>query len=257
MGRDIVYLPVYYTNGSIRHAGNPFFLTSEGEVEPLIPSGETERVVVRDVLGSAVHLDNREYTACMKGTKFFTLQGNHTGELLCAVTDTVFMEPTWFKAYPVSPCRYIRLELPSDSIALSDLSFYSGENKIEEVKILTPVNSFTQTDKPEWLVDCYSATSYRGKSPNKYMDIDLGKEYKVTSLRMSSYMKSTLYARDVFELFYWNNGWKSLGKQQGNNNFLIFENVPRSSLLMLKNCSWPGASAERIFLYKEGCVIGS
>lgn len=257
MGRDIVYLPVYCANGGMRYAGNPFFLTSEGKVEPLIPSRETERVVVRDVLGSAVHLDNREYTTCMNGTKLFTLLGNHTGELLCAVADTVFMEPTWFKAYPASPCRYIRLELPSDSIALSDLSFYSERNKIEGVKILTPLNSFIQTDKPEWLVDRYSATSYRGKTPNKYIDIDLGKEYKVTALRMSSYIKSTLYAKSIFELFYWDNGWKTLGKQQGNNNFLIFEGVPRSSLLMLKNCSWPGASSERIFFYKGGDVIGA
>lgn len=60
---------------------------------------------------------------------------------------------------------------------------------------------------------------------------------------------------DDFELFYWDNGWKSLGKKKGTGNFLLFDNVPEGALYMLKNCRWKKDGGERIFIYRDNHVI--
>ncbi|QZE15546.1 hypothetical protein K4L44_06855 [Halosquirtibacter laminarini] len=57
---------------------------------------------------------------------------------------------------------------------------------------------------------------------------------------------------DSFELFYWENGWRSLGVKEGNRSSLPFHDVPNNTLLLLKNLRWPQDGAERIFTYEDG-----
>ena len=72
---------------------------------------------------------------------------------------------------------------------------------------------------------------------------------------MSPYLKTQLFYPDEFELLYWKNGWKPLGRKQANDSgFMKFEEVPQGVLFMLKNCRWKGKTAERIFTYEEGVV---
>ena len=57
------------------------------------------------------------------------------------------------------------------------------------------------------------------------------------------------------ELFYWDNGWCSLGSKEGNGSHLIYDNVPDGALFMVKNKKWKSNSAERIFIYKDGEIL--
>lgn len=53
----------------------------------------------------------------------------------------------------------------------------------------------------------------------------------------------------IYELFYFNIGWKSLGQKRAVNSSLEFEKVPQNSVLLLKDYS--AGTEERIFVYKD------
>jgi len=58
---------------------------------------------------------------------------------------------------------------------------------------------------------------------------------------------------NLYELFYWDKGWESLGKQRAKDNFLNYENVPKNSLFWLRNLT--KGKEERIFTYDKGKQI--
>ncbi|MBC7912910.1 MAG: hypothetical protein H7Y07_02200 [Pyrinomonadaceae bacterium] len=53
--------------------------------------------------------------------------------------------------------------------------------------------------------------------------------------------------QETYELFFWNNDWESLGQKTADADSLIYQNVPKGSLLMLKNIK--SGAQERIFTY--------
>jgi hypothetical protein len=57
---------------------------------------------------------------------------------------------------------------------------------------------------------------------------------------------------ELYELFYWDNKWVSLGKQTGSNETyrLTYNNVPTNALLLLRNLT--KGREERIFTYEKG-----
>lgn len=153
------------------------------------------------------------------------------------------------------PYRFVRLLLPSDSIALGELSFYTEEGRIGNVRIITSMRATGRNEVPGMITDGLGATGYRGRVAERLVDIDLGKEYMVSHIGMTSYLKTQLFCPDEFELRYWDNGWKTVERKQADHKgYLVFERVPRGALLMLKNCRWKGKTAERIFTYEKGDV---
>lgn len=77
MGKDMVYLPVYYKRGGLLPAAEPFRLRNDGTMEKLSGNEETEEVAVRMVTGAPAYDQNREYLGCMKGSRIVgLLDGN-------------------------------------------------------------------------------------------------------------------------------------------------------------------------------------
>ena len=58
--------------------------------------------------------------------------------------------------------------------------------------------------------------------------------------------------KQLYELFYWDNKWVSLGRQTGSNVTyrLIYNNVPANALLLLRNLT--KGTEERVFTYENG-----
>lgn len=59
-----------------------------------------------------------------------------------------------------------------------------------------------------------------------------------------------IYAGDVYELMYYDGGWKSLGVKTADADSIVFGNVPDGNLLYLKNLS--GGVMEMAFTYEGG-----
>lgn len=255
MGKDVVYLPVYYKRGVLLSAAAPFRLKSDGRVEILKENGKTMEMVVRGATGVAAYDWNKDYLACMRGLRIVGIGENIEEEELCRWPNSLCIERTYQEVKSQRLYRYVRLQLPSDSLALGELVFYTGQGRINDVKVLTPVQVTGRKETLEMLTDGIDATVYRGRIRDKIVDVDLGRKYKIEKIGMSPYLKTQLFYPDEFELLYWKNGWKPLGRKQANDSgFMKFEEVPQGVLFMLKNCRWKGKTAERIFTYEEGVV---
>ena len=255
IGKDMVYLPVYYKRGGLLPAAEPFRLRNDGTMEKLSGNEGTEEVAVRMVTGAPAYDQNREYLGCMKGSRIVGLLDGKSEEELCRWTDSLALQSVVRKVSARLPYRFVRLLLPSDSIALGELSFYTEEGRIGNVRIITPMRATGRNEVPGMITDGLGATGYRGRVAERLVDIDLGKEYMVSHIGMTSYLKTQLFCPDEFELRYWDNGWKTVERKQADHKgYLVFERVPRGALLMLKNCRWKGKTAERIFTYEKGDV---
>ena len=58
---------------------------------------------------------------------------------------------------------------------------------------------------------------------------------------------------DEYELFYWDDQWSSLGKQSAQEHQLIYNNVPKNALLLLRDLT--KGREERPFTYENGKQI--
>lgn len=255
MGKNIIYQPSYYEKGNVKIAADPFLLTKDGEMRPFISVGKADETVVISGVEPDFHW-NRSYLSCMTGTSVIGSSSDGTKDTLCKIATSLPIYHTKYDIDSPSSYRFLRIVLPSDSIALGDLSFYTSEGKISNVKIVSDGHSVVKDNSPDLLFDEYKYTCYRSKMKERYVDIDLGKEYELEAIGFSPYLRPILYANSSYELLYWANGWKSLGKQMGGVDYLTFENVPRDALLRLKQSTQTDRKVkERLFMYKEGEVI--
>ena len=255
MGKNIVYQPSYYEKGNVKMAAPPFLLTKEGGVRSFASVGKADETVVISGVEPDFHW-NRSYLSFMMGTSVIGSSSNGTNDTLCTIATSLPIYHTKYDIDSPSSYRFLRIALPSDSIALGDISFYSPEGKISNVKIVSDGLSVTKGNSPDLLFDEFKYTCYRNKVKERYVDIDLGKLYELKAIGFSPYLRPILYANSSYELFYWENGWKSLDKQVGGVDYLTFENVPRGALLRLKQSTQIDRKVkERLFMYKDGEVI--
>lgn len=108
MGKDMVYLPVYYKRGGLLPAAEPFRLRNDGTMEKLSGNEETEEVAVRMVTGAPAYDQNREYLGCMKGSRIVGLLDGKSEEELCRWTDSLALEPVVRKVSARLPYRFVR-----------------------------------------------------------------------------------------------------------------------------------------------------
>lgn len=84
--------------------------------------------------------------------------------------------------------------------------------------------------------------------------IVLYRKYPLYGVRKpGEYDSNDICPGDVYELYYWDNTWRSLGRQTSIGRSLKFDNVPLGALLWLHN--WSGGREERIFTYENGKQI--
>lgn len=253
MGKDIVYLPVYYRKGVLVPAAVPFHLKEDGEVVKLAEGENKEQIAIRLVTGAPAYDYNRKYVGNMQGLRIWGMSEDKPDRELCVWTDSMALERSYKPVVENKPYRYIRLVLPSDEAALGELAFYSGEERIKNASIITPLQFAKAKEVPEMLLDGLDATVYCGKTQNRIVDIDLGRAYRITKIGLAPYLQSQLASPDEFELFYWKNGWVTLGaKKATDSGYLVFDHIPEGALMMLKNLRWTGKSSERIFFYEDG-----
>lgn len=95
---------------------------------------------------------------------------------------------------------------------------------------------------------------YVGEKFGAYIGLDMGKELMINKISYSPRTDNNdVFPGDKYELFYWNDGWKSLGKKFSENYWLTYDNVPENSLLLLHNHT--RGKEERIFTYEDDCQV--
>ena len=84
-----------------------------------------------------------------------------------------------------------------------------------------------------------------------WIGVDFGKPQKVSAIRYSPRTDDNgIVPGNTYELFVFDNGWNSLGKQQAETDSLRFEDAPSGALFWLRCLD--GGREERIFTYENG-----
>jgi len=93
-------------------------------------------------------------------------------------------------------------------------------------------------------IDLWNPTS-------NWVGLDLGRPVAISKIRFSSPNdKNHIVPGNLYELFYWDNEWKSLGQQVAADKVLVYNKVPSDCLFLLRN--YTEGKEERIFTYENG-----
>lgn len=98
-------------------------------------------------------------------------------------------------------------------------------------------------------------TSFNDIAPSGgWVGLDVGKKVRVDRIEYTPRNRDN-YIRpgDVFELFYCDRDWVLVGVQKAANDSLVFHDIPKNRLLLLRNRS--RGMDERIFIYEKGAQI--
>lgn len=253
MGKDMVYLPVYYKRGQVIPAGSPFKLEPDGSMSLLQDDGTRGNAHLRVVKGTPVCRVNHPHFNRPRGFRWVGLKDGHPEDELFVWNDSLTLKYSEAALSVDSAYRYVRMYLQDDTLSMGEISFHTSEGRIPSVDVLTEVRTFSPDENREMLTDGIEATACHGLVLERYVDFDLGKEYRLTGIGLYPYLDSEL-TEGEYELYYWSDGgWQSVGRKTADGKgYMEFEDVPISSLLMLKDCSKGWSSAERPFVYREG-----
>lgn len=262
MGKDVIYLPCYYKNGTLIYAGSPFLLNQYGEIEYFNSNlNNKEDLYIKHYAGAPLHYGNKWNNISIGNTVIYgskTLSFENL-DTLCVFPDSIDIYGSEIPISLAKPVRYIRVTLPYKKIAYSDLSFFKNENgKSEKITGVNFINTFEESENgenPSFIFDEYKATGYKKEINTNYIDIDLGDEYLISDISFTPYFEAGLKENLEFELYYWNNGWQSLGKKQGSNKHIVFRDVPQNALFILKHPDRNNRPGSRPFIYRNNEVL--
>lgn len=251
LGREIVYLPVFFRNNKIVPAANPFLLDKKGNVSIINPTNKVNNVVLKrkywlkSSLLNSFHL-NFKLMGMKNESKQF--------ETIINLKDTLKrLIPHSYNLPKISKYHRLRVSVPSNSkLNLSEIQFFDpkGEQLFGEYSSSPNIRSIENLFDDNVL----SFVEINENSSESWINIDFNDKLAISSFKIYPRTdKNDVWPGLTYELFYWNGQWQSLGVQRAEDFNLQFS-IPVANALYLLRCIDEGEE-ERIFLYQNGKQI--
>lgn len=241
MGDSVLYLPIGFIKEEATPVGMPFILVS-GKKQEICPN--TQKTSTIEI--------NRKYPLTGKWlNEWSNMIGNHfeasnntdfsEKKTLCTINDApVFINS--IKVDKNQSFRYVRY-VSECTTPMAEVMIIGENGRVN----LTIGNS--TINHAERTID--NDTKERANAEVGYIVYDLGIPHKITSIiYVPKNDDNFVVPNHEYELFYYNDGWTSLGKQMSKGYSLRYDNVPDGALLLLRDKS--KGKEERPFLYKDG-----
>ena len=255
MGLNSVYLPVYFREGQYYPAGQPVKVNTQGKSTVLTPDTlHRQNVTLRRKFMD----DNpKQWANAMAGGCFVFGK-----DFRFANADTLrvdSMQTYDFKTIEIHGryrcMKYVPPRQTRGNIA--EIEVYDKNGKRVTGRV-------TSNYDPDWR-DSVVNMNYafdgnvltfaltKPKQTDVWLGLDFGRTVELSNL---VYLPRTddnfIREGELYELFYWDNGWQSLGKRTGSRKlqYLTYNNVPANALLLLRNLT--KGKEERIFTYEDG-----
>ncbi len=252
IGGEIVYLLVYYDeNKNMVPLSNPFILSKKNERQMLNPDSlHLQTMILRRKYVLYAHWLSRWSKMINARFEASDNPGFENAELLNIVKE-IPDGITSVKFSPRKAYRYIRVQVRKDARPdIAEMAFYGidTQNKLKGKLIYEDIeleNVLKATDG--------DYTTHGGSRLEHYwFGLDLGEGNKEKVLSAEFCMRhdmNMVVAGDEYELFYYDYGWKSLGKQIPTCDSLVYT-APSNALFWLHNHT--KGREERIFTYEDG-----
>lgn len=235
IGKDILYLPVYYVNENQVPAGDPFYIDREGNIHPLSPDSADSLIA----FGSITPENDFTWNWRMVDAVFESAQDPDFSDT--RTIHTITETPGLFNKVSLKrphTCRYVRYKSPIGNCNVSEITFYDTDGNAISGKHIGSAGSYNNLgDSGEKAFDGDITTFYDAvDSNNSWTGLDFGEERSIASIHYSPRLLGIgIYEGYEYELFCWrDNSWKSIGKKTATGQTIEF-NAPRNALLYLNN----------------------
>lgn len=248
-GKGIVYLPMAISGFRLRAIAAPFILQEDGVLKFLEPDHLQCRSVsvyrkypLYDYIAG--------YIKQMKGGDFEVSNTPDFSkkEIIHRISETPSSVITEIKVLPSSVYRYIRYVAPDSCLLnIGELRFFTNEGEVNG----TPFTSQETNSASIWKAfDGNIETYYTGGKLGDFIGLDMRRKLKISKISYSPRTDNNgVFPGDEYELFYWEDGWKSLGKKVADDYKIMYDNVPENALLLLHDHT--RGKEDRIFTYED------
>ena len=245
-----------YENGALHFVTDPFIVDGWTNKSHYYSAGEEKQDVV---LYAKSNIDTENlFRDRMIGGVF---EGSDRADF--ADKDTLFLiqsKPyrlrTVVKSWSDKKYRYLRYVGPENaSCNVAEIAFYEPNDTVAlKGKVLGTPGCSQQDGSHEYTnaFDGKTWTSFDYIEPTGgWTGLDAGKEVQVDHIVYTPRNRDN-YIRpgDTFELFYCDGDWKSAGMMIATTDSLVYRNIPKDVLLLLRNHT--RGVDERIFVYENG-----
>lgn len=250
IGNGILYLPCSF-DGKIHPVNHPI-IVSKDSIRFLKPQAETEVVTL-----------NRKYPKLLRVEKFAgtmiggVIEGANNEDFSDAeVIEYIYNVPASHpqKFSTKHNYRFFRFRKHTGTLSISEFSVFDNKgNKI----ICHPVvpNYLADLNGIDRVFDNDILTYFEiSNISDCWIGVDLGPDNKANIISICPRTDDNdISPGDIYELFYWDNRWISLGLKEADDYQISFDNVPKGALLWLRNRT--KGIEERPFTYENGNQI--
>ncbi len=254
IGLDIVYLVMGFKNDRLQPINHPFILTKEKKIKYLNPDTTKLNTVIlkrkypmsKNMILYANQMIGGMFQTAMN-REFYNAQTIHTIDII----------PENFEERSVSgTAKFVRYRIQDTTWNdIGEIEFYGVYNgESDTVKLEGEVICqlwYKNKERNNFLkaFDNDPNTFYKGKR-GEWIGLKLKKTAKITKIRYIPRNDTNYIIHgNIYELFYYNFGWHSLGRKKAKADHLKYQNVPGNALLLLHNHT--GGKEERIFTYNQ------
>lgn len=255
VGKDLVCLIGKYDNGEMLPVSHPLFIHEDGTVESLAPDKngrQTVRVFRKYQKGDNI----RRYSALLKGGRIEASYNRnfHNATCLHTFTDSTSVN---YQTIPLKTNRawqYYRFVAEDGKYGgeIAEFELYDADGKALKA---APIGS-PEYEKKHPLKDAFDGkvlTYAKTIVPDGgWCGLDCGRPVAVSKIKILPHNDDNfIRTGEEYELFYWDDLWISLGRQEGTESqYLDFPDAPQGALFLLRNNT--RGKEERIFLYQGG-----
>lgn len=260
VGKNKIYQINYFADGEYLPASDPFYLDEKGNKKILTPSKQTEN---QTLIYRKFQLTFGE-NLFSKGMKNMFVEGSNDKNFKTSTKiGTIMQKPTYRDSIELTPnlkFKYYRLvnndtiknvkNFKNTGIHLAELEFFDEQNNI--VKGIPYSTTQKYTKLASNLFDQDIRTNFDIDSTFCWIAIDTQKPMKLSKMAyLFRNSFNTIEIGSEYELFYWKKDtWISLGQQKASKEYLMYNNVPKNALLVLRNLN--GGKQENIFFLEDG-----
>lgn len=255
MGRNLLYIVMYYYQGDYYPATNPFILREDGSIHYLQQaSGKQSMQLLRKY---PCFPRTRQYMSDMVGGRF---QGANKADFsdsvnLFTVKDIPVKLETALIDAP-GAFRYVRFIAPHGiRTNVAEVLFFDQRDNLLHGKVI----GFPDVSDEETgtglrnVFDGQLETYFSGISQGiSWAGLDLGKPQRIKRIRYCPRSDTNFILEgDTYELLYWDGEkWLKTNRQVATEQSLLFSDLPAGTVYKLHNLS--RGDEERIFTYENG-----
>jgi hypothetical protein len=258
MGTGIVYLPFGCRAKKLIPISPPVLLTSKN-IHLLVPRADS----IRTIRIKRKYPIRKYVKKALKKMIGGVFQGATRKDFSDAITlYTIHKMPQLkmniYRFSNKGRYRYLRFMLPDERCRVAGMQFFGIQtNHLKNIPLIGKlISSSYQTGKgPQNIRDGKALTYFVASTDSGgWVGVNLGQKRRVGGVRFYPPNDgNSIHQENIYELFYWDDKWISLGKKQAQGEQLFFKNAPENALFLLRDLT--KGKEVRIFIYRNGRQI--